>query len=169
MECEESFITMKLIWHSYLVLSLGNCAYETPTETGLSHHWGKFMDLLMILLFPTRLPLVKTQVFGFCMDKNLKSTESPVSHASKLMLRRAWSPKTASLNMLAWVSLLPPDCLQGSPLHLPVVLQEIVKSPSRFPRKPGSFSVSKKTSKQVQKTKLLSSKSCSHAKPFCYY
>ena len=36
MECEESFITMKLIWYSYLVFSLGSCAYETPTDTGLS-------------------------------------------------------------------------------------------------------------------------------------
>jgi len=31
MEYEESFITIKLIWHSYLVLSLDNCVYETPT------------------------------------------------------------------------------------------------------------------------------------------
>ena len=30
MEREESFITMKLIWHSYLILSLGNYAHETP-------------------------------------------------------------------------------------------------------------------------------------------
>ena len=36
MECEESFITMKLIWHSYLVLSLGIYVHETPTETGLT-------------------------------------------------------------------------------------------------------------------------------------
>ena len=36
MRCEESFITIKHIWHSYLVLSLGNYAYETPTETGLN-------------------------------------------------------------------------------------------------------------------------------------
>ena len=35
MGCEESFITMKLMWHSYLVSSLGNCAHETSTETGL--------------------------------------------------------------------------------------------------------------------------------------
>ena len=32
---EESFITMKLIWHSYLVFSLVNCVYKTPTETRL--------------------------------------------------------------------------------------------------------------------------------------
>ena len=37
MGCEESFITMKLIWHSYLVPSLGICVHETPTETGLSY------------------------------------------------------------------------------------------------------------------------------------
>ena len=35
MGCEESFITMKLIWHGYIVLSLDICAHETPTETGL--------------------------------------------------------------------------------------------------------------------------------------
>ena len=27
---------MKFIWHGYLVPSLGNCAYETLIETGLS-------------------------------------------------------------------------------------------------------------------------------------
>ena len=36
MGCEESFITMKLIWHDYLVSSLDICAHETPTETGLA-------------------------------------------------------------------------------------------------------------------------------------
>jgi len=35
MECEESFITMKLIWHSYLVLNLNICVHKTPTETNL--------------------------------------------------------------------------------------------------------------------------------------
>ena len=35
MGCEKSFITMKFVWHSYLVLSLYNCVYETPTETAL--------------------------------------------------------------------------------------------------------------------------------------
>jgi len=35
MGCEENFITIKLIWHSYLVSSLDNCAHKTPTETGL--------------------------------------------------------------------------------------------------------------------------------------
>ena len=32
---EESFITMKLIWHGYLVSSLYICVHEIPTETGL--------------------------------------------------------------------------------------------------------------------------------------
>ena len=32
---EESFITMKLIWHSYLVPSLAIWVHETPIETGL--------------------------------------------------------------------------------------------------------------------------------------
>jgi hypothetical protein len=35
MRCEKSFIPMKLHWHSYLVLSLGNCVHKTCTETGL--------------------------------------------------------------------------------------------------------------------------------------
>ena len=35
MKCEESFITMKLIWHGYLVLSLAICVHKIPTETGL--------------------------------------------------------------------------------------------------------------------------------------
>ena len=39
MKCEESFITMKLIWHGYLVPNLGICAYETPTETSLKSQW----------------------------------------------------------------------------------------------------------------------------------
>jgi hypothetical protein len=29
MGCEENFIIMKLHWHSYLVFTLDNCAYET--------------------------------------------------------------------------------------------------------------------------------------------
>ena len=27
---------MKLIWHSYIILNLGNCVHETLTETGLT-------------------------------------------------------------------------------------------------------------------------------------
>jgi len=38
MGCKESFITMKVIWHGYLVLSLDICAHETPTETVLILH-----------------------------------------------------------------------------------------------------------------------------------
>ena len=33
--CGESFITIKPIWHNYLVFSLDNYAHETPTEIGL--------------------------------------------------------------------------------------------------------------------------------------
>ena len=33
MRCEESFITMKLIWHNYLILNLNHCVHKTPTET----------------------------------------------------------------------------------------------------------------------------------------
>ena len=38
MKCEENFITMKLIWHSYLVHNLINCVYKILTETGLTKH-----------------------------------------------------------------------------------------------------------------------------------
>jgi len=43
MECEKSFITIKLIWHSYLILSLDNCVHETLAETGLI--WGAVMSI----------------------------------------------------------------------------------------------------------------------------
>jgi len=32
MGCEESFITIKFICHSYLVFNLDNCVHKTPTE-----------------------------------------------------------------------------------------------------------------------------------------
>ena len=35
MGCEESFIIMKLIWHSYLVLNLDNCVHKTSIEADL--------------------------------------------------------------------------------------------------------------------------------------
>ena len=35
MKCEESFITIKLIWHNYLIFSLGNYVIKLCTETGL--------------------------------------------------------------------------------------------------------------------------------------
>ena len=35
-ECEESFITMKLIWHGYLVI----CVHDTPSDTGLIRNLG---------------------------------------------------------------------------------------------------------------------------------
>ena len=38
MKCDESFITIKVIWHSYLVLNLINCVYEILTETELTKH-----------------------------------------------------------------------------------------------------------------------------------
>ena len=34
MRCEESFITIKSIGHSYLVSSLGNCAHKTRIAFG---------------------------------------------------------------------------------------------------------------------------------------
>jgi hypothetical protein len=37
---EESFITMKLIWHGYLISSLNIYVYETPTETSLTSFWS---------------------------------------------------------------------------------------------------------------------------------
>ena len=35
MECQESFITKKPIWHSYLNWNLDNCAMKLCTKTGL--------------------------------------------------------------------------------------------------------------------------------------
>jgi len=35
MGCEESFITIKLIWYGYLVYSLGIYVHKTSTETDL--------------------------------------------------------------------------------------------------------------------------------------
>jgi len=35
MRCEVSFCSMKPIWHSYLVLNLGNCTHKTSIEIGL--------------------------------------------------------------------------------------------------------------------------------------
>jgi len=45
MECEESFITIKLIWHSYLVLILSNCTNKLCTETDLR----KFKYILILI------------------------------------------------------------------------------------------------------------------------
>ena len=36
MGCEESFITMKLIWHSYLIFNLDNCAYKIFAEINIT-------------------------------------------------------------------------------------------------------------------------------------
>ena len=49
---DESFITMKLIWHSYVVLSLGNCAHETSTEIGLNCAAKKLHVHLWTMLVP---------------------------------------------------------------------------------------------------------------------
>ena len=35
MKCEKSFITIKFIWYSYLVFSLGNGVHKTYNETNL--------------------------------------------------------------------------------------------------------------------------------------
>ena len=47
---EGSFITMKLIWHSYLVLSLDNCAHKIFTETDLKHFFKKKRETGLKLL-----------------------------------------------------------------------------------------------------------------------
>jgi hypothetical protein len=52
--CERSFITMKLLWHSYLVLSLGTGAMKLCTETGLmlvcrsSHKYNSHCKILFV-------------------------------------------------------------------------------------------------------------------------
>ena len=43
-DVEESFITMKLISHGYLVSSLGICAHKTPTKTGLRNGGGNGIE-----------------------------------------------------------------------------------------------------------------------------
>ena len=43
-DVEESFITMKLISHGYLVSSLGICVHETPTKTGLRNGGGNGIE-----------------------------------------------------------------------------------------------------------------------------
>ena len=44
MVCEKSFITIKLIWHGYLVLSLSICAHKTPTETSFIGACAFYLD-----------------------------------------------------------------------------------------------------------------------------
>ena len=36
MRCEESFITIKHIWHDYLIFNLNICVHKTPTQTDLT-------------------------------------------------------------------------------------------------------------------------------------
>ena len=57
MRCEESFITMKPTWHSYLVSILDNCVYKTPIEISLTSYvfywiitpvWIKVLGFLSI-------------------------------------------------------------------------------------------------------------------------
>ena len=50
MRCDESFITMKLIWHGYLVSSIGICVHETPTETGLRQLLGYMLLFLYVII-----------------------------------------------------------------------------------------------------------------------
>ena len=52
MRCEKSFITIKLIWHGYLVHSLSICAHKIPTETGLSAQWVMHARLCLIITLP---------------------------------------------------------------------------------------------------------------------
>jgi len=54
MGCKKSFITIKLIWHGYLVFSLGICVHETPTKTGLKWTLLKNREILKILITKTR-------------------------------------------------------------------------------------------------------------------
>ena len=58
MGCEESFITIKLIWHGYLVPSLGICVHETPTETGLIII--VLCDLKMIIILLDHIEVFRT-------------------------------------------------------------------------------------------------------------
>jgi hypothetical protein len=66
MGCEESFITMKLHWHSYLVFNLGSRAHETCTETGLIHifHLVFFLLTQYVLLTTKSISQISTQPAG---------------------------------------------------------------------------------------------------------
>ena len=71
MKCEENFITMKLIWHSYILSSLSSCAYETSTETGLIsclvgvHMWCAQIIVTSFFSFLNFFPLHLHLVFSF--------------------------------------------------------------------------------------------------------
>ena len=52
MRCEKSFVTIKFIWHGYLVSSLSICAHKIPTETGLSAQWIMHARLCLIITLP---------------------------------------------------------------------------------------------------------------------
>ena len=51
MECEESFITIKLMCHGYLISSLGICVHKTPTDTGLKKYQQLVSRHLSLQLF----------------------------------------------------------------------------------------------------------------------
>ena len=92
MGCEESFITMKLIWHIYLVFSLDNCAHKTPTaqtenqvnvlpnefhgdETLLTSHKTPLFSLLVmsakVVVFNAVKPSIKLPLRLVCMSRNV--------------------------------------------------------------------------------------------------
>ena len=62
---------MKLIQHSYLVLSLGNCAHKTHTETGLTNKLKFDCNVLQYLsiCYKTSQTLKKTEFPAACLRK----------------------------------------------------------------------------------------------------
>ena len=76
---EESFITMKLMWHDKLVLSLNICAHETLTESGLINTIDSGFSKHAV---PTREP---------CYNAALPSFSLRAS--SDLSLFKHWTPR----------------------------------------------------------------------------
>ena len=75
MGCEESFTTMKPIWQSYLVFSLGNCVHKTLTETGLTQLDASWQHVYEIILDQMTKPKQSARIFQWrslpCLAINL--------------------------------------------------------------------------------------------------
>jgi len=62
MGCDENFMIMKLIWHSYLVYSLNNRTDKTPPETALfAGRWEQSLSRCLVTCQKLRAGEKKTQ------------------------------------------------------------------------------------------------------------
>jgi hypothetical protein len=90
MGCEESFTTMKLHWHSYLVFSLDSCAHEACTETGIrsnriyvKNKWVVYFTAIVCLATrATATPLVARH--ASCGEQKTENNRSKGGHRKKL-------------------------------------------------------------------------------------